>query len=391
MINVEEAKRIMMGHVPMLPFAPTLIEETNGCVLAQDVFAPHPHPLFDMSAVDGYAVRGEGPQWRVVASIAAGQVLERGLSDGESARILTGASIPPGTRCVVMQEQCERIDDRVRVTAPLPREGANVRRKGEQFQAGELLLARGQGLEPAGIGLLASAGVTEVDVAFKPYVAIVRTGNEFLDQGTGTEGHIFSSNDRMLHAALHGEECEVDEQVAFVAGDDDASLTAAVRDALAADVIITTGGVSVGDHDRVETVLRRMGAVIHFHGVAQKPGKPMLFATLDGKPVFGLPGNPRAVMVLYWEYVLPFLRAMQGAAEPWPRTDRMTLVHSFDVKGERAEFRPARLDGGMVRPLADEGSHMLRSLIDADVLVYLPVEKRRWQEGEAVEVHFLRR
>ena len=156
-------------------------------------------------------------------------------------------------------------------------------------------------------------------------------------------------------------------------------------------MLITTGGVSVGDHDLIRPVLESMGAVIHFHNVAQKPGKPMLFATLNGKPVFGLPGNPRAVMVLYYEFVLPYLRAMQGATDPWPRTDHVPLAQALTAKGDRAEFRAARLQAGKVSLLADEGSHMLRSLIDADALAYLPSNKRTWGEGEPIEVHYLPR
>ena len=165
----------------------------------------------------------------------------------------------------------------------------------------------------------------------------------------------------------------------------------AARDALEADVIITTGGVSVGDHDRVENVLRSMGGTVHFHGVAQKPGKPMLFATLQGKPVFGLPGNPRAVMVLYWEYVLPFLRAMQGTEDPWLPQARLPLTHAVELKGDRAEFRAALLRNGQVMLLPDEGSHMLRSVSAASLLAFFPPEKRTWSEGEPIEVHFLPR
>lgn len=391
MIGVEEAKRTMMAHVPLLPFAPTLIEETNGCVLAQDVFAQYPHPLFDMSAVDGYALCGEGPTWRVIGAVPAGRAFEGPLLEGTCVRVLTGAPTPVGTRCVLMQEHADRNADEVRTTGPVPPFGANIRRRGDQFQAGELLLPRGTRMEPAGIGLLASAGINEVDVAFKPYVAIVRTGDEFVEGTTPQPARIFSSNDRMLHAALHGEDCEVDEQIAFPAGDDDASIMNALRDALEADVIITTGGVSVGDHDRVESVLRSMGATIHFHGIAQKPGKPMLFATLNGKPVFGLPGNPRAVMVLYWEYVLPFLRAMQGAEHPWLPQAQLPLAQAVLLKGERAEFRAARLMEGRVALLPDEGSHMLRSVSAASLLAYFPAQERTWAEGEPVQVHFLPR
>lgn len=391
MISVEEAKRILMGHVRPLPFTPLELDLALDHHLATDVLSRVPHPLFDMSAVDGWALCGEGPVWSSVGEVAAGQQLERTLVPGECARIFTGARIPDGTDRVLMQEDAVRAADAIRTVNGAPDKGANIRRRGEQFTEGELLARAGDRLDPPLIGLLATAGLEEIEVIFKPWVAIVRTGGEFIDDDASKEGRIYSSNDRMLLAALHKELCETDDEGAFTAGDDDAELEIAIRQASAADVVITTGGVSVGDHDRVETVLRKMGARIVFHGVAQKPGKPLLIALLEGKPVFGLPGNPRAVMILYLEYVLPFLRAMQGAPDPWPRTERLPLEHAVDVKGGRAEFRAARIERGRVRLLVDEGSHMLRSLTAADALVYLPADRRAWHMNDEVEVHYLPR
>lgn len=391
MISVEEAKRIMMGHVRALPFTPLALDLAQDHHLAADAKSAASHPMFDMSAVDGWALCGEGPEWIPVAEVAAGQVMGAPLVPGQCARIFTGAQVPSGTERVAMQEHAVRVDGVLVLKGELPALGANIRRKGEQFTEGELLARTGERLGPATIGIIAMGGLEEVEVSFKPWVAVVRTGDEFIEEGSPREGRIFSSNEWMLFAALRKELCEVDDDGAVIAADDDAEIVNAIEQAAAADVIITTGGVSVGDHDRVEAVLRAMGAEIHFHGVSQKPGKPMLFATLEGKPVFGLPGNPRAVMVLYYEYVLPYLRAMQGAPDPWPRTDRVPLAHTVEVKGDRAEFRAARIQGGRVHLLADEGSHMLRSLIDADALAYLPAAKRSWNGGEAVEVHYLPR
>ena len=391
MIGVEEAKRIIMEHVRPLPFTPLVLDLAQDHHLAADVKSLAPHPMFDMSAVDGWALCGEGPEWTPVAEIAAGQTMHVTLRSDQCARIFTGAQVPMGTERVLMQEHAVRAASMIQCRNGIPPLGANIRRKGEQFTEGELIARTGERLDPPTIGLIATGGREEVEVSFKPWVAVVRTGNEFIEGGSPREGRIFSSNEWMLFAALRKELCEVDDDGAFIAADDDADIETAIKQAVEADVIITTGGVSVGDHDRVRAVLEKMGARIHFHGVAQKPGKPMLFATLNGKPVFGLPGNPRAVMVLFWEYVLPFLRAMQGAADPWPRTEQVPLAQAVTVKGDRAEFRAARIEGGKVRLLADEGSHMLRSLIDADALAYLPSDKRSWNEGEPMEVHYLPR
>lgn len=391
MISVEEAKRIVMLSVARTPSAFVFNSEAIGHHLADDAFSPDVHPRFDMSAVDGYAVRGDGQPWTVVGSIAAGEVFGGGLQPGECARIFTGARVPEQTDRVLMQEHCTRDGDRMRCDGMLPAVGSNIRRKGESVREGELLLPRGARLDAAAVGLLASVGMEQVEVHAKPLVSIVRTGNEFIGEGEDTGGRIHSSNEWMLQAALIPEGI-LPSNDPLLANDNAADLKQAILDACAeGDVVITTGGASVGDHDLIKPVLEEMGATIHFHGVAQKPGKPMLFATVEGKPIFALPGNPRAVLVLYYAYVLPFLRAMQGATAPWLKNDMLPIAHSVDVKGERAEFRAAQVSGGTVTLLADEGSHMLRSLIGAEVLAYLPADKRDWRIGDPVEVHYLPR
>jgi len=389
MIDVNEARRIILSSVRPMPFAPLALDLAQGHHLAADVHAREPHPRFDMSAVDGYALYGTGVEWTIVGAVPAGNVYKGSLAPGQCVRILTGAQVPPGADRVVMQEHVVVHADELRLRNGEPAPGANIRHAGEQFTAGELLLRQGERLEAPAIGLLASAGLEEVDASFKPWVSVVRTGDEFIEQGRDSAGRIHSSNEWMLFAALHNELCEVEEEGAIIARDDDAEIMSALCQAAEADVVITTGGVSVGDHDRVAAVLRAMGADILFHGVAQKPGKPMLFALLNGKPVFGLPGNPRAVMVLFWEYVLPFLRAMQGDGAPDLRSERLPLAVPVRAKGERTEFRAAQVRGGRVHPLPDEGSHMLRSLTAADALLVLPPGAVELAAGDLVEIHHL--
>lgn len=389
MISVEEARRIMMEHVPVLPSLFLFPDEVSGYYLADDVVAPFDHPLFDMSAVDGYAVRGGHP-WKVMGEVAAGEVFGDVLGEGECVRIFTGALVPASATAVVMQERCSRDGNIVGYSGAPNVVGANIRRQAESIRTGELLLTAGTLLNPAAIGAITSVGVHQVEVRQKPLVSILRTGGEFIDAEGVKPGRIFSSNDWMLAAALD-EQGMLEEQSLFTSGDDLNELVPMIRAALEnTDVLITTGGASVGEHDLVRTALERSGATIHFHGVAQKPGKPMLLASLGGKPVFALPGNPRAVLVLFHEYVLPFLRNMQGARDPWPRTERLPLSHALQVKGDRAEFRAAQVRNGHVTLLTDEGSHMLRSLIEADALVYLHSAQRAWNAGDPVEVHYLK-
>ncbi len=389
MIGVEEAKALLMSKVQRLPAE--VMPLRSGGHTANDVLAPHDHPLFDCSAVDGYAFAfdAEVKAWSVVGEVPAGKVFTGELKRGECMRIFTGAMVPAGADTVVMQEFVQRHGDRITHTDGKLKAGGNVRKRGEQVRAGDRLLGAGSRLDASAIGLLASCGIRNVHGHRRPRVAVIVTGDEFSAEATPAPGRIFSSNDVMLLAALaeHG----IDAQLLHATDDADALRVAFEKAAATADLVMTTGGASVGDHDLIKPVLERMGAAIHFHGVAQKPGKPMLFATLRERPVIALPGNPRAVMILFWEYVLPFLRAMQGARDPWLRTEHLPITHVVTLKGDRAEFRAAQVKDGRVTLLADEGSHMLRSLVDADALAYFPATMRTLNVNEPVEIHHIPR
>ncbi|MBL0037281.1 MAG: molybdopterin molybdotransferase MoeA [Flavobacteriales bacterium] len=389
MISVEEAKALLMSKVYRLPAEGKPLR--SGGYAAKEVFAPHDHPLFDCSAVDGYAFAFDADvkEWSVVGEVPAGRVFSGELKPGECLRIFTGALVPASADTVVMQEFVQREGDRVTHTDVKLKAGGNVRKKGEQVRAGDRLLEAGARLDAVAIGLLASCGIREVAQYVTPRVAVIVTGDEFSADATPAPGRIFSSNDVMLLAALteqgiHGELLHAKDST-------DALLGAFGKASVNADLVITTGGASVGDHDLIKPVLEAMGATIHFHGVAQKPGKPMLFTSIGEKPIVALPGNPRAVMILFWEFVLPFLRAMQGARDPWLRTEHLPIMHAVTLKGDRAEFRAAQVKDGRVTLLADEGSHMLRSLVDADVLAYFPATMRTVNTNETVEVHHLPR
>jgi molybdopterin molybdotransferase len=286
-----------------------------------------------------------------------------------------------------MQELVQRNGDTITHGDAKLKQGGNVRYKGEQLRAGDVALPKGTWLGPAAIGLLASVGVQEVEVVRKPRVAVLVSGDEFAEGGVPRPGKIFGSNGVMLQAALRGQ--GIDADISQV-GDDREALIGAWKSAVEGhDLVLSTGGVSVGDHDLVLPALEALGAQIIFHGVKQKPGKPMLLARLGNTPVFGLPGNPRAVMVLFMEYVLPFLRAMQGSSSPWLRSATLPMAHAVSVKGDRAEFRAARVKDGTVELLRDEGSHMLRSLTGADALAFIPAEMRTLRAGDRIEVHYI--
>ncbi|MBP6391561.1 MAG: molybdopterin molybdotransferase MoeA [Flavobacteriales bacterium] len=387
MIGVEEAKRILMEHVPVMAPCTVALPSATGFVM-KDVTAPHDHPLFAMSAVDGYAFAlGSANEWNVVGEIAAGEVHSTTLNLGECVRIFTGARMPEGADTVVMQEFVTRKGDRISHTDVRLEPGSNIRRKGEQVRQGQVILRAGERLNAAAKGLLSSVGVPDVQVAPPAEVCVIITGSEFVPGKEPLPGKIFGSNDVMLDALIPAAGAIArlhhvpDEMIA---------LEEIIRQGLASsDMVVSTGGAAVGDHDLVRAAVERCGGRVLFHGVAQKPGKPMLFALFGDKPFFGLPGNPRAVLVLFWEYVLPFLRAMHGAKRPWLKTDVLPIAHALSAKGDRAEFRAAQVKGGRITLLADEGSHMLSSLIDADALAYVPANRRTWAAGDPMEVHYL--
>lgn len=388
MISVEEARKRIEEALHLLPVKEVPLQEAFAHFTAAPIIAPHDHPLFDNSAVDGYALRfvADRNEFRVIGEIAAGGIWTSPIGEGDCVRIFTGAKMPADADTVVMQEHVQRNGDRIVITDQRAEHGANVRRKGEQVRAGTEVMAAGKELTPAAIGLLASVGVKKVRVHEWPYVTVIITGNEFTDDDP-QEGRIFSSNDLMLSSAL--QRIGIRAQPLY-AKDDAVDLERTLRQAMSrSDVIITTGGVSVGDHDLVAPILDRTGAKIIFHKVAQKPGKPMLFARNGDTVIFGLPGNPRAVMILFWEYVLPALRKMMGSSSPDLRKELLPLMHDLQLKGERAEFRAARIIDRHVTLLPDQGSHMLSSLLQADALAFFPGTTREVKKGDLVEIHYL--
>jgi molybdopterin molybdotransferase len=391
MIAIDEARLRLLAATPVTSVVELDLVAAVGAFAAADVTASHAHPLFDMSAVDGYAFAFEGDAWRVTGSLAAGEVLPYPLRPGEAVRIFTGAMVPAGADTVVMQEFAVRTGDAMRHTDERLRAGSNVRRRAEQVRVGDLLVHRGERITAAHVGLLAGVGIERIAVHEGPKVVLVRTGGEFIIPGAPVEGRIFSSNERMLEAALR-------EDAHHLAGPpltvhDDPK---AMRDAFAAamehgGLVISTGGVSVGDHDLVAPVLRDLGADILFHGVRQKPGKPMLAARRDRSLVVALPGNPRAVLVAWHAYVRPMLAAMQGALHPWPPSETLPLAAPVRWKGGRVDLRAGQLRNGQVHLLPDEGSHMLLGMCAAEVLVELPETGGELAAGAQVTVHYLAR
>ncbi|MBF0295632.1 MAG: molybdopterin molybdotransferase MoeA [Magnetococcales bacterium] len=398
MMPFDEAYARMLAEVrPIRESVAVPVSEALGRVLSEPVIAPADVPNHANSAMDGYGVRsidcaGTGPvTLRVIADLPAGDRLTNPLWEGEAVRIMTGAPIPPGCDCVVMQEMVRREGDRV--TIPPGRSiGENIRPAGEDIRQGTAVLPAGCRLRPPHLGLLTSLGLAQVEVVRRPVVALLSTGNEVLEPGTPLlPGQVYDSNRSSLRAALTTLGMEVLDL--GVVRDDRERIAALLRQAgEEADAVITTGGVSVGDHDLVKEVLGGQGE-IHFWQVAMKPGKPQAYGRLGQACFFGLPGNPVSGLTVFLLMVRPALLRLMGAADEPPRQLRATFRGRLNKKHNRmdfirgvAHFDP---DGVWVETTGAQGSGILTSLAKANALIVLPEAPVTLQDGDVVTIRLI--
>ncbi|MCX6995513.1 MAG: molybdopterin molybdotransferase MoeA [Kiritimatiellaeota bacterium] len=347
----DDAWGLLLGQTCPLTDSPQPLALALGFCLAETIYADRDLPPADRAAMDGYAVQTAGlppsAVLRVLGEVAAGHPAGPAVRPGACVRIFTGANLSPGADAVVRQEDTEPADERgaaVRLLQAVP-PGANVFRQGENARAGDELLTPGTRLEAAALALCATVGRSVVRVFRRPAVGLLTTGSELLEAGAAAQPHqIRDSNGPFLRAALAEHRYVV---AADARADDDPDRIVAALRGLAAcsDVIVLTGGVSVGRYDFTAEAVRRAGAAIRFHGVAMKPGKPLLHAVDPaGRLIFGLPGNPVSAMVCFYEFVLPALHRLAGG--PADRCRPMLtvrLAHDLKVKGDRQQHVPARL------------------------------------------------
>jgi molybdopterin molybdotransferase len=395
-LSVEQARqRIAQSIRPPEGWETLPIRAALGRVLARDLPSPCNVPAHDNSAMDGYALAGaELPasgtrRLQVVGTSLAGRGWGEPIGPGQCVRIMTGAVLPEGADTVVMQEQADRERDHITI-GPGHRPGQNLRRAGEDLALGQLALAAGKRLGPAELGLLASLGTAEVSVRPRPRVAFFSTGDELRSIGEHLEeGEVFDSNRYTLFGMLS--RLEVVPVDLGVIPDDPEALREAFRDAAAgADAIITSGGVSVGEADYVKSVLGQLGQV-DFWKIAMKPGRPLAFGLLGGCPFFGLPGNPVAVMVTFYQFVQPALRQLAGEAEYLPRRFSVPCRTRLKKRPGRTEFQRGRLEpdgnGGLsVSLTGKQGSGILSSMSLADCFIVLPPENTGVEAGDPVLV-----
>jgi molybdopterin molybdotransferase len=391
MIPVNEAKRLIQEAAKVLPMISRPLLEAQGQVLAEPLVSPLDMPPFDQSAMDGYAFPfdpdfAEKP-FRVVGEIAAGGLATVALGPGEAMRIFTGAPVPPGADTVVMQEKTRREGDLLWIEDLPLKKGGNVRPQGSQTRQGETALEAGATLNPAAIGLLAGLGITQVNVYTKPKIALVITGSELAAPGTQlTGGQVFESNSFALTAAL--QELNIQPALVYRSPDDEAQITAHLASGLEhCDLVIATGGISVGDYDLVKKSMENCQVETVFYKVKQKPGKPLFFGKRGTKLLFGLPGNPSAVLTCFYEYIVPALEKMLGKTGPSPKETSKILGGSFHKKEGLTYFLKGKTDGETVLPLHAQESYQMSSYAMADCLIVLEENRTTYEKGETLSVH----
>ena len=388
LLTVEEALACILEHARRLAPETVPLESAAGRILAESARALVDLPPFPSSAMDGYAVRAEDTPGvlPVAVRVAAGHPAAGPLAHGSAAAIATGGVVPDGADAIVPIENAVERDGHVEV-AERPEIGAHVRARGGDVRAGDVVADAGGRLGAVQIGALAAAGVAEVSSARRPRVAVLATGSELRSPGESlAPGEIYESNRQMIAAALRRTGAEIDLLPAVA--DDDSSHRDALERGLTADVLVTSGGVSVGPHDLVRRIESELGVEELFWGVAIKPGKPLSFGVRGDTLVFGLPGNPVSSLVGSFVFVAPALLALQGAAEPGPVYDAGRTSAALRRNPHRDEFVRARktLDdtGAVLAAVSGQESHMVARAASADVLVHVPRGQGEIAAGKTV-------
>ncbi len=403
MLTVEEARGAVLERIRPLGAERVALTGALGRVLAADVAAPYDNPPHDNSAMDGFAVRfadvaaatEESPAaLPVIEDIPAGRVPEHRLEAGQASRIMTGAPVPPGCDTVIRVEDTRDHGDRVDILVP-QEEGANIRRRGEDMREGEPLIRAGAELGSGEVGVLAAVQQSFVAVGRRPTVAVLSSGDELveIDQVRGP-GQIVNSNTPALGAVARA--CGAEPVLLPTVADDEAAIRASVETALTCDFVVSSGGVSVGEHDYVKKVLDDLGAEEVLWRVAMKPGKPLFFCMLRGKPYFGLPGNPVSSLMSFLQFVGPAVRKAAGhPPERWPLPESTALMeHDVANDGDRRNFLRARLrlDGGGRLTASTshraQGSHILTSMLGANGIVVLDPDQAA-AAGDPVTVQII--
>ncbi len=387
MLSVEEALARCLALVTPLPAEQVPLRAARGRVMLAPALARRNQPPFAASAMDGYAVQGDpapGDSFTVIGEAGAGHGFQGSIAPGQALRIFTGAPVPEGATRVVIQEDVTRDGDRITVK-PGADTATHIRPQGGDFRIGDALPPKR--LNAHDLSLLAAMNLPEVSVARRPVVAIVMTGDELVMPGEDPgPDQIIASNGFALAAMIEAEGGIA--RLLPIARDTRPALRLVLDMALDADLILTIGGASVGDHDLVGEVTAEMGMERAFWKIAMRPGKPLMAGSLRGKPVLGLPGNPVSAIVCGHLFVLPLVRALQSRPDVAPPTARARLGSAVEANGPRAHYMRARLDRSaempVITPFGSQDSSLLRILSDADALLIRPIGDMARGVGEMV-------
>jgi molybdopterin molybdotransferase len=392
MINVTEAKRIINNNTTTLTPVKSVLSQAEGKVLAEDVYASIDIPAFPQSSMDGYAFSFQGwkqhKKIKIVGEVVAGTKENITLEPGHAVRIFTGAAVPIGADTVIMQEKTKTHNEELIIEDETLQAGTSVRPRGSEIKAGALALEKGRTLSPAAIGFLAGIGIAQVEVYPNPSISIIITGNELQQPGTRLEhGQVYESNSFALKAVL--KQLHVNDVEVLYATDKPEIVTDALEKALQqSDVVLLTGGISVGDYDFVLQAATECGVEKLFHKVKQRPGKPLYFGKKNNKLVFGLPGNPSSVLTCFYQYVIPALEKLSNK-KPVLKTIRTPLSKPFQKTALLTHFLKGIYDGKTVTPLDAQESYRLSSFATANCLIQVEEEITACNEGEFVTVYLL--
>jgi molybdopterin molybdotransferase len=400
MISFDDAYSTILDHCPVMPTEWKSLDESLGYVLASDLSAKDAVPRFDNSAMDGYAVRladlmhasdSNPVTLEVSATIPAGSFSSVKLRKGQAAHILTGAPIPPGADAVVMKEYCTRKGSSVQVRKS-PSKGQHIRRRAEEFDRGKVIIQAASMVTPPLAGLIATLGYARVRVYRKPNVTLIVTGEELQSPGSRLkQGQIWESNSFALSAAL--KLIGITATIVRI-GDSKAATTKAVAKALQnSDVVISSGGISVGEFDYLRAAFESNNVQEHFWKVAQKPGKPVYFGTKGKKLIIGLPGNPVSGLLSLYTLVRPALMRMMGSNVTDPRRFRVKIKEPLTKKAGRTEFVRMQIEDMNGRyeavPARGQESHMLGGLAFSNALYRFPENATRVKAGSNIDVELL--
>ncbi|MCB7480156.1 gephyrin-like molybdotransferase Glp [Christiangramia sediminis] len=387
MVTIQEALKIINDQNVELKTESRNLNDCLGFSLAENITASFDMPSFDNSAMDGYALCGISKQYIIVGEVAAGDSSDIELENGEAIRIFTGARVPENTSAVMMQEKTKLEGDKL-ILEEEPKPGQSIRKQGGELKTGQEVFKKNYTITAAGIGLIGALGIDKVEVYKKPKINLITTGNELIEPGKPKkEGQIYESNSYALAAAAGKYGFPVTQKLQIE--DDFKAIKSGIKKLLeTSDVLILSGGISVGDYDYVKQALEENGVKEQFYKVFQKPGKPLYFGRKENKFVFALPGNPASSLSCFYIYVLPFLDKINGSKRLGLEKYSFPISQNYENRSDRPSFLKAKVTDSKVEILNGQGSSMIQSMAQGNALAFIDAETLI-KKGEPIDCYII--